>query len=92
MSILEAGMLICFGAAWPTNIVKSLRSRSAKGKSLPFLIIVLTGYVFGILNKMINDADIVMVFYIINFIMVAVDIAIWFRNRRLDSFIEMQQR
>lgn len=90
MSILEAGMLICFGAAWPTNIVKSLRSRSAKGKSLPFLIIVLTGYVFGILNKMINDTDIVMVFYIINFIMVAVDIAIWFRNRKLDSFAERQ--
>ena len=90
MSILEAGMLVCFGAAWPTNIVKSLRNRSAKGKSLPFLIIVLTGYVFGILNKMINDADIVMVFYIINFIMVAMDIAIWFRNRKLDSLAERQ--
>src|SRR5450756_2332444 len=45
MSVFEAGMLICFGAAWPTNIAKSLKSRTAKGKSLPFLIIVMVGYV-----------------------------------------------
>lgn len=85
MSFLEAGMLICFGAAWPANIVKSLKSRTTKGKSLPFLLIVLTGYVFGILNKVIHTPDIVLVFYLINFIMVAADIAIWFRNRKLDE-------
>ena len=85
MSFLEAGMLICFGAAWPANIVKSIKSRTTKGKSLPFLFIVLAGYVFGILNKVVHTPDIVLVFYLINFIMVAVDIAIWFRNRKLDE-------
>ena len=89
MRILEAGMLICFGAAWPTNIVKSLKSRTTKGKSLPFLLIVLAGYVFGILNKVIYDTDIVLGFYILNFIMVAADIAIWFRNRKLDMLAEI---
>lgn len=88
MSVFEAGMLICFGAAWPTNIAKSLKSRTAKGKSLPFLIIVMVGYVFGILNKMIYDADVVLVFYIINLLMVAADIAIWFRNRKIDALLE----
>ena len=32
--VLEAGMLVCFGISWPFNIAKSLRSRTAKGKSV----------------------------------------------------------
>ena len=85
MSIYEAGMLICFGAAWPTNIAKSIKARTSKGKSLSFLLIVLAGYVFGILNKVIyHPDDIVLILYIINFVMVGVDTAFWFRNRKLD--------
>ncbi len=85
MSIFEAGMLICFGAAWPTNIAKSIKARTSKGKSLSFLLIILVGYVFGILNKVIHHPDdIVLVLYVINFVMVGVDTALWFRNRKLD--------
>ena len=43
----EAIMLICFGISWPFNIAKSLRSRTAKGKSLQFEICVVIGYLFG---------------------------------------------
>ena len=32
--VFETIMLLCFGASWPFNIAKSLRSRTAKGKSI----------------------------------------------------------
>ena len=71
MSIFEAGMLICFGAAWPMNIINSLRTKSSKGKNLPFQIAILVGYICGITHKILYSQDIVMVLYIINFVMVS---------------------
>jgi hypothetical protein len=85
MSILEVGMLLCFGASWPVNIYKSLKSRATGGKSVVFLFIVDAGYIFGIVNKLLYSRDIVLALYIINFLMVAVDIGLFFRNRRLES-------
>jgi hypothetical protein len=85
MRILEAAMLFCFGAAWPVNIYKSLKSRSTGGKSILFLFVLETGYVFGILNKLLYDRDMVMFLYLINFLMVAIDILLFFRNRRLEK-------
>lgn len=45
--LFETIMLVCFGVSWPFNIYKSLRSRTAKGKSLQFEILVVIGYLFG---------------------------------------------
>jgi hypothetical protein len=81
MSIFEAIMLICFGLAWPVNIYKSLKSRTTKGKSVAFLMAVQVGYVSGIINKILYSRDIVMVLYIINLIMVSIDVGIYFVNR-----------
>lgn len=39
---LEACMVVLFGLSWPLNIMKSLKARTAKGKSLPFLLLVWT--------------------------------------------------
>lgn len=85
-SIYEAVMLICFGAAWPFSLVKSWRSRSAKGKSITFLIIILVGYMSGILNKTTqgHSNDPVLLLYVANALMVSMDCALYFRNRRLD--------
>jgi hypothetical protein len=85
-SIYEAIMLICFGAAWPFSIVKSWRSRSAKGKSVYFLLIVLVGYIAGILNKTTQGLgqDPVLVLYGVNALMVGIDSLLYFRNRRYD--------
>ena len=85
MSIFEAIMLICFGAAWPMNIYKSYKTRSAVGKSLSFLIIVIVGYVSGIINKLLYHRDIVLYLYILNLAMVCTDLAIYIRNKRLDK-------
>ena len=34
VQVFEMIMLVCFGLSWPCNITKSLRSRTAKGKSV----------------------------------------------------------
>lgn len=87
--LLEAGMVIAFGISWPLNIVKSLRARTAKGKSLPFLFFIWIGYICGIASKVISGSiTYVFFFYILNFIMVSVDAALYFRNRRLDKLAE----
>jgi hypothetical protein len=86
MDLFEAGMLVCFGASWPINILKSITSKSTKGKSLLFMYVILTGYVFGITGKFVNDRDILLiVLYTVNFIMVTIDICLFYRNKRLEA-------
>lgn len=78
-------MLVCFGVSWPFNIAKSLRSRTAKGKSVVYEILVVVGYLFGLAAKIIlGDINYVVVFYIVDILMVTTDIILTFRNRRLD--------
>jgi hypothetical protein len=84
MSPFEAGMLICFGASWPLDIYKSLKSRSTAGKSVMFMFVLTVGYVFGIINKILYNHDIVLILYIINLLLVSVDICLFFRNRRIE--------
>jgi len=84
MSIFEIAMLVCFGAAWPFSLCRSFRSRTNAGKSLFFLGVVLLGYVSGILHKIFFSPDPVIWLYALNGIMVGGDIALYFRNRRID--------
>lgn len=81
MSMFEAIMLLCFGAAWPMNIAKSLRMKSTKGKSLSFLMTIEIGYVAGIIHKILFSQDIVLVLYIVNFLMVGTDMTLYFIYR-----------
>ena len=59
MSIFEAIMLICFGASWPFAVLKTYRTKAVKGKSRLFLILVILGYISGMINKILNGMDIV---------------------------------
>ena len=78
-------MLICFGLSWPFNIAKSLRSRTAKGKSIAFEVLIITGYLCGLVGKFIlDDLSYVVLFYIADILMVATDLVLTLRNRRLD--------
>lgn len=91
--IFEIIMVVSFGASWPMNIIKSYRARTAKGKSVAFLCLILFGYVAGIISKFLNDAYMasfatkwyVLIFYFLNFIMVSIDLCLYFRNKRLDA-------
>lgn len=84
--LFEAFMVVCFGISWPISISKSYTSRTAKGKSIVFLLFILAGYLFGIASKIIaGNITYVFVFYILNFIMVFADLLLYFRNRKLDA-------
>ena len=89
--VFEAIMVISFGASWPLSIMKSYKARTAKGKSLWFLLLILFGYAMGIASKFIGDnVTYVTYFYMLNFCVVSVDLAIYFRNKSLDKLAEKQ--
>ena len=85
--LFEIIMIVCFGFSWPMNVIKSYRSRTTKGKSLPFLLLIITGYVFGIIGKLVggNFKWYVLFFYVLNLAMVSVDLMLYVRNYRLDK-------
>jgi lipopolysaccharide export LptBFGC system permease protein LptF len=85
MSPFEIIMLVCFGAAWPFSIYRSYKSKNTKGKSLFFLIIVFVGYGSGIVHKVFYNYDYVIFLYILNFIMVGIDIGLYLRNKRIEA-------
>jgi hypothetical protein len=91
MSIFEVIMLICFGAAWPLNIYKSYKTRSATGKSVFFLVVVSIGYGAGVAHKLLHNNDIVLYLYLLNLAMVSVDVALYCRNKRLDRTRQAQE-
>jgi membrane protein DedA with SNARE-associated domain len=82
MSVFEIIMLLCFGSAWPFSIYKSWTSGTNEGKSLWFMVIVLVGYLSGVIHKILHNLDPVVYLYAVNGMMVLVDIAFYFRNRR----------
>ena len=91
--ILEITMVVSFGASWPFNVIKSYKARTTKGKSLLFLCLILFGYVAGIASKFTNQDYManfaskwyVLVFYILNFVMVAIDLCLYVRNKAIDK-------
>ena len=84
--LLEICMVVCFGFSWPMSVLKSYRARTAKGKSLFFLVMICIGYVCGIAAKLTAPTFkwYVLFFYVLNLIMVSCDLVLYFRNRRLD--------
>ena len=90
--LLETLMLICFGAAWPLSILKSWRARTARGKSLGFLAVILLGYMAGIAKVYLVDGiqGFLLIPYSINFILVGTETVLYFRNTRLDRQSERE--
>ena len=89
VQLCEIGMLVAFGFSWPFNIVKSWRSRTAKGKSVVFEFIVIFGYLIGLSGKIISFQRTgvwaySIWFYLADIAMVTADIVLYFRNSALD--------
>ena len=84
MGIFEFLMLFCFGFSWPFAIAKSLRSRSTKGKSLMFMLLIELGYIFGIIHKVLNNFNWVTWVYVVLFVIVGFDVYLYWRNRRYE--------
>ena len=84
-SILETVMLVCFGFSWPLNVMKAYKAKTAKGTSLPFILLIVAGYIAGITAKVITDQiNYVLIAYIVNLAIVSLNIVIYFRNVSLD--------
>ena len=85
-SILETLMLVCFGFSWPLNVMKAFKAKTAKGTSLPFILLIVAGYIAGITAKLItNQINYVLIAYIVNLAIVSLNIVIYFRNVSLDK-------
>ena len=80
-SILETVMLICFGFSWPLNVIKAYKAKTAKGTSLPFILLIITGYIAGIAAKVITgQINYVLIAYIVKTIARSYSHAFLFRN------------
>ncbi len=91
-SILETIMLICFGFSWPLNVIKSYKSKTAKGMSLPFIMLIITGYIAGITAKIISgQISYVLIAYFLNLAIVSINVIVYFRNVSLDKKITLME-
>ena len=84
--LFETVMLICFGLSWPINVVKAYKARTAKSTSLPFLLLIITGYLGGIAAKIVNgQINYVLIVYLINLSIVLLNLVVYIRNVSLDN-------
>lgn len=94
----EAMMILFFGLSWPTSVYKSYVSRTAKGKTAVFEVLILIGYIFGIARKFIQLVAFRKVgatpgflfyfawfFYVFNLTCIVIDLVLYARNKRLDA-------
>ena len=85
----EIAMLCLFGCSWPFNIAKALRTRTAKGKSVVFEVLVIVGYLIGLFGKLYayrqtGTLAYSVWFYIADILMVSVDLVLYCVNARRD--------
>ena len=71
-------MLICFGASWPSAIIKTIRVKNPAGKSFIFMTLIILGYLAGIIGYLSKNGsqslcDWVFWLYIVDVLMVATD-------------------
>ena len=86
--LLEAFMLVCFSLSWRINVMKAIKARSAKSMSLPFILLIISGYIAGIGAKLLShQINYVLVVYFVNLAIVTVNLIVYFRNRQLDRHI-----
>lgn len=92
--VLEMVMLICFGLSWPMNLIKNYKAATAKSTSLWFILLILTGYVCGITAKILNPnrSIVVLIVYIINLVIVTMNLLVYFRNVALDKKAEQNKK
>lgn len=83
---LETIMLVCFGFSWPINLIKAYKARTAKSTSLPFVLLIIAGYIAGISAKIImGNINYVLVAYLLNLAIVSLNLVVYFRNVALDK-------
>jgi hypothetical protein len=77
-------MLVCFGASWPFSLHKTWSTKSGEGKSFVFMGLVIIGYIAGVLHKVFYHYDMVVWLYLLNAVLVSIDLTLscYYLNRR----------
>lgn len=89
-AIFETVMLVCFGLSWPLNVIKAYKARTAKGTSLPFLLLIITGYIGGITAKLMSgNISYVLAVYLLNLAIVLINLGVYVRNASLDRKVQL---
>ena len=64
------------------------KAKTAKGTSLPFILLIIIGYIAGITAKLVtNQINYVLIVYLINLAIVSANVVVYFRNVALDKKI-----
>ncbi|MBQ2981796.1 MAG: hypothetical protein IJD58_06680 [Lachnospiraceae bacterium] len=83
-------MLICFGLSWPISLYKNIKAKTAKSMSLQFTLLIITGYISGIIAKIVNESfNYVLLIYILNLLIVSANIVVYFINLNYDKKHEL---
>ena len=88
MDIWMGIMLICFGASWPSAIVKTIRVKNPVGKSFLFMRLIILGYISGIIGHLFRKGtesftDLVFWLYVVDVLMVITDYILSLHYRKL---------
>ena len=85
-AMFESIMLICFGLSWPLNVIKAYKARTTQGTSLPFILLIVTGYIAGITAKVISGhLNYVLIVYLLILAIVSLNVVVYFRNLSFDK-------
>ncbi len=85
MPIFEVIMLAAFAFSWPFSIIKALRTHIVSGKSPLFMIIIIIGYISGILWKLTPESGNVdwrIWLYVLNLVIVSTDLTLYYIYRK----------
>ena len=93
VQLCEIAMLCAFGFSWPFNIAKALRSKTARGKSIGFELLVIFGYTVGLIGKLYTYRTTGVLaystwFYIADWLLVAADIVLYCVNAKRDRMAD----
>ena len=94
--VLEVAMLVLFGISWPISLAKSIKSKSTKGKSLIFLILIDIGYICGMASKFVSTTFVwatdwwVFMIYAINFSFVSADLIVYLINKTNENKLTLK--
>lgn len=82
----EALMLVCFGLSWPISLIKNIKAHTAKNMSFRFTLLIILGYLAGISAKLMSKTiNYVFVIYIINLVVVCMNLVVYFVNKSYDK-------
>ena len=79
-------MLVCFGLSWPISLIKTIKAHTAKKMSFRFTLLIILGYLAGISAKLMSRTiNYVCVIYIINLVVVCMNLVVYFVNKSYDK-------